>query len=513
MRPIPDRLKKALHQSHVSATYAEIVADGVPVLVLTVTGGNVSVDGSNAVERQCSLELAPTNLAALVPSGREYANIAIGRPVHVPGLNTINGGSPTAQVVTDGVVGADTSQLVRGQAGADAYCEIDLGSVHRINRVKIWHYYGDPRTYYSPRTEVSQDGVKWEVVSKPAQYVETSAGHERIFYPRPARYVRDYISGSNANNLNHWVEMEVYAADDPLTPYGNELRVYRGVRHYGGGLDLVPLGVFGITDPHISDLDGDLRLTVQGYDRGKKVARARLRNTYRIPSGTNVGTAIRTLIQDGVPAFTNAFFNFTPTTRTTPLLVYEAGTDRWQIAQDLAAAIGMRLYFDAEGICVMKPIPVLSERAKVWDFLEGEALMKASKVLSGETTYNHVVVSGESLDPDTPPVRGEAFDNDKRSPTWIGGSFGDVVYFFSSPSITSTAQATETAEALLRNTRGLTEQVDIEALVNPALEVGDVVRVHATRLKVGGLYIVDSFKVPMEPEGKMQVTMRRQSLG
>lgn len=58
---------------------------------------------------------------------------------------------------------------------------IDLGQVYEIDKIQVWHYYGDGRTYYKTKTEVSTDGSNYEVVFNSeisGTYKETSAGHE-----------------------------------------------------------------------------------------------------------------------------------------------------------------------------------------------------------------------------------------------------------------------------------------------------------------------------------------------
>jgi hypothetical protein len=46
-------------------------------------------------------------------------------------------------------------------AGVHAYMELDLGDIYELDKVQVWHYYNDTRTYYGTKTEVSQDGINW----------------------------------------------------------------------------------------------------------------------------------------------------------------------------------------------------------------------------------------------------------------------------------------------------------------------------------------------------------------
>lgn len=56
---------------------------------------------------------------------------------------------------------------------------IDLGHEHELTSIQVWHYYGDGRTYFGTKTEVSTDKSNWTTVFDSAvsgRYAETSAG-------------------------------------------------------------------------------------------------------------------------------------------------------------------------------------------------------------------------------------------------------------------------------------------------------------------------------------------------
>ena len=101
------------------------------------------------------------------------------------------------------------------------YVQIDLGATFPVNKVIVWHYNGDGRTYHNTKTQVSADGSNWTTVFDSAtqgEYTETLAGKTHTFTQQNVRYVRDYLNGSTANSStslrassgNHWVEIEVW---------------------------------------------------------------------------------------------------------------------------------------------------------------------------------------------------------------------------------------------------------------------------------------------------------------
>jgi len=92
--------------------------------------------------------------------------------------------------------------------------KVDMGSVKRIDTVKVWHFFNDGRTYHNTKTEVSEDGVTWTTVFDSAvsgEYPETSAGRTyTLAAPVYARYIRDWSNGSTANGGNHFVEVQAF---------------------------------------------------------------------------------------------------------------------------------------------------------------------------------------------------------------------------------------------------------------------------------------------------------------
>lgn len=133
-------------------------------------------------------------------------NVAAGKSVTLSAANT---GQPPA-VFTNG--NKDSFESTSTAGGSSGYAQVDLGEVFEINRVVVWHYYADARTYTGPKTTVSEDGVTWTTVSEPTPYSENASGNTRTFPAIRARYIRDYINGSTINAANHWVELEAYGA-------------------------------------------------------------------------------------------------------------------------------------------------------------------------------------------------------------------------------------------------------------------------------------------------------------
>lgn len=293
-------------------------------------------------------------------------------------------------------------------------------------------------------------------------------------------------------------------AGDLLMPVGNEIRISMGFL----GTELVPVGVFGISRPRVTDSGEGLIISLDGYDRARKVRRNRYVAPYTIPAGTNYGTAIQNAILDRDP---NAQFNFSSTARTTPLILLEDGdaTDPWEEFRKMAASIGMELFADAEGIYVLRPEPNPSTTPAAWSYQEGSqaTILEIEKELDDETAYNGFVVIGESSSA-AQPVRAEAWDDDPASPTYYLGPYGKVPSFLHSQYVTTQTQAQDAADAGLLRVLGILEDVSFSALVNPAHELGDVIQIKRARMKIDAPYLVHRMSLPLEPERGMRVSTR-----
>jgi len=102
---------------------------------------------------------------------------------------------------------------------------IDLASPQEIYGILFWHYF-QPRVYYSVIVQTADDEAfkqnvqTWfnnDINNKAGQgagknlnYIESYEGKLVDAKGVKARYVRLYSAGNNANNLNHYVEVEVF---------------------------------------------------------------------------------------------------------------------------------------------------------------------------------------------------------------------------------------------------------------------------------------------------------------
>ncbi|MGZ5439968.1 MAG: discoidin domain-containing protein, partial [Candidatus Aminicenantales bacterium] len=106
------------------------------------------------------------------------------------------------------------------------WIQVDLGASHPLHAILLWHFHSQARVYRDVVVKVSDDPTfKTGVTAvynndhdntsklgagKDKEYIETFDG--KLFDPKgvKARYVRLYSGGNTSNDMNHYVEVEVY---------------------------------------------------------------------------------------------------------------------------------------------------------------------------------------------------------------------------------------------------------------------------------------------------------------
>ena len=129
------------------------------------------------------------------------------------------------EMITDGERSGEEGCFVELAPGTQ-HVTIDLGAPHEIYAVLFWHYHNSPRVYFDVIVQIADDSAFTRNVrtlmnndhdntsglgaGKDLNYIETSEGRLVDARGSMARFVRLYSRGSNANDLNNYVEVEVY---------------------------------------------------------------------------------------------------------------------------------------------------------------------------------------------------------------------------------------------------------------------------------------------------------------
>lgn len=155
----------------------------------------------------------------LAPAG--VVNVAKGKKVSSSEKSPFLG---ELSMITDGDKAQEDGNYVELGPGVQ-WVQIDLGAEQEVYAILLWHYYL-PRVYLHNVVQVSNDPSFAKNVATlfnndldnkdklgkgtNKNYVETYEGKLVDAKGARARYVRLYSNGNNANDLNHYIEVEVY---------------------------------------------------------------------------------------------------------------------------------------------------------------------------------------------------------------------------------------------------------------------------------------------------------------
>jgi hypothetical protein len=158
----------------------------------------------------------------LAPIGAK--NVAFGKQVASSDEEPIIG---EIEMITDGdKEAADGSYVELGPFLQDV--TIDLGAVYEIYAVLLWHFHKQARVYFDVIVQVADDpdfvtnvqmlfnndadNSSGLGIGSDMHYVETSEGKLIDAKGVRARYVRLHSNGNSSNELNHYIEVEVFGA-------------------------------------------------------------------------------------------------------------------------------------------------------------------------------------------------------------------------------------------------------------------------------------------------------------
>jgi len=156
----------------------------------------------------------------LVPQGT--VNLALNKPVTSSDKDPVLG---DLTLVTDGEKSGDEGNFVELGQGKQ-WVQIDLQKSGTIYAVALWHYHSQARVYFDVVVQISDDptfskDVKTIYNSDTGNELGLGAGQDHLYIETyegrlieakgvKGRYVRLYSRGNSSNEMNHYIEVEVY---------------------------------------------------------------------------------------------------------------------------------------------------------------------------------------------------------------------------------------------------------------------------------------------------------------
>lgn len=309
-------------------------------------------------------------------------------------------------------------------------------------------------------------------------------------------------TAESAGSLDLVVPRELAPLNDTdmLAPYGNRVQVWRGI----AGVGTTSLGVFRIED--MVDTTDGCRIT--GLDQSAYCIGATFEKSGSIKTdyGTYVVDAIMAMVQEAMPW---AQFSFGTSPYQVPDdLIYSEGDDRWDYCRGLAEGLGCLLNFNADGICVLTPIPALST-PPIGYVVEGPggSLLDADREWDRRNAKNKWIVTGnteKSLEGSGVTPRGEATQT--TGPTAYGSQFGKEPDYYQTDVARTHDHCAFIAETRKNKYAGITQVTPFESLPNPALEPLDVVRLTRQDTHIDDNVIIDSLTIPIGTGSMSAVT-------
>lgn len=287
-----------------------------------------------------------------------------------------------------------------------------------------------------------------------------------------------------------------------LMPIKTQVRIFWKAT-VGADTETVELARLTVTDVSFLDEDTDT-ITISAADPSTDLSGAKFLTPHTIAAGTNVATAIAGILTAVRPG---SAFTHPSTTHVTAKLAYLPGdgNDPWKVITELAAAAGWEIGCDRLGGFVAI-VPDPGTGTQVWDLADTGTAIKFDLTPDAADFCNTVIClaegSGET------PVYAIAQDTTSGFGTTALGRA--VTREYRSATITTKAQAQNTANALLRKWSQVTEVVKMDCYPVPHLDPYDVVGVSSQGLELDDdTYRITAITVPLVPGSAHQITVSR----
>jgi hypothetical protein len=297
-----------------------------------------------------------------------------------------------------------------------------------------------------------------------------------------------------------------------LDTVGGEITVTKTMV-YPTTSETIPIGVFIVDQDQIGYSPGDtLQLTCP--DRWLRVSRAYLSPADAASKPSNMAwQEIKRLVEGAWPSGKFPGWSQLDTSATTKVgsLVYD---DRPSGIAQLATDNALDVFFDRNGLCVLRRTPTLSTSSiPVWAFDAGASgvLIEADRTRDRSTVKNQIVVTTSATDITMSPVTVQ--NTTAGDPLSVFGPLGIVSEDYSSPTIRNTTQARAAGLVELSKTLGSAQQLNLESVPNFALDSLDVVQALLPQTDMSlpraiELHILDSVTTPLVPSGTQQSATR-----
>lgn len=293
-----------------------------------------------------------------------------------------------------------------------------------------------------------------------------------------------------------------------LAPFGNRLKVYRGITYGDGSTVSFPV-FYGRIETVQMGSDGGV--SVAGTDLAADIVDAQFETPESSVTTNSISVEFRRVVRE---ALSDATFGTSDLTGT-KIAAVAWQSDRAQALDDMSATVAMLWYPLADGSFVQRLTPWTKpgQTAKI-AYADGtNALPGVSNAIAGWTitvsrtgVYNSVVFTSERQDGST-PVYATVRDVKPTSPTYYLGNFGKKPLLIQNQAALTQTQCVQAAQSNLKSATAITQTWDPVSIVPDAsLELGDLITVSAD--SATSTQVITGFTLPLRETGDMSLSLR-----
>lgn len=286
------------------------------------------------------------------------------------------------------------------------------------------------------------------------------------------------------------------------------VKLFTGLKLTNGTIEYIPQGVYILTEPQDQHNSSGKIVSLTGNDKTYLFTdkRGKFVDELTIAKGTKISDAIKLIAQEGG----ETLFFFDTITQITPYeMTYQAGDNRWNAMNDLAALAQCEIFYDVNGYLRLKSVADLNDIQKiapVWSFGIGDGFYAGNVRKMDETQlYNDFVAIGGGSQ--TQSVRHqltvtESDSNWKDSPYSIE-KIGRITYFHNNGSPDPLLITVD--DCIFRNKYscmqylGYTERVTLSIAPHFLLDASDIIQIIDNENNVNGRYMIEKFELPLNP--------------
>lgn len=293
-----------------------------------------------------------------------------------------------------------------------------------------------------------------------------------------------------------------------LTPFGNRLRVRRGITYGDGSVVSFPV-FYGRIEQVQMARSG--QVGVSASDLAADVVDAQFETPESSVTTNTITTEFRRLILEALPDATFGTSDLTGVK--IPAIAWQS--DRAGALDDMSATVAMLWYPLADGSFVQRLTPwtkpgqtpsiTLTDGTNA-AFGQQGMIADWTITVSRTSVYNSVVFTAERQD-GSAPAYAIVRDSVATSPTYYLGNFGRKPLLVQNQTALSQAQCLVAAQNLLKQSKAITQVWDpVSITPDASLELGDLVRVNADG--AADIQVITGFTLPLRETGDMSLSLR-----